>query len=185
MSLIVSKSRDYRDHLLERSAQLLLRTGMSANMMTWLSCLFGIMSINFLFRDQLWFALLIFLHLLADAFDGVMARLSEPTNFGKYFDYGTDELIAFLILIKIALQLQDYYVYIIIAICFLTQAVYLLSKFSYPVLFFRTAIAIIMCFNFYPFTFLPIPIIAYLTAGVISLYSLSMQFTYVLRTRFH
>ena len=69
--------------------------------MTALSLLCGLAAVYFLFQHYLLFLLFGLLHLLADALDGVIASITRETALGKYFDYGTDNLIALLLVLKI------------------------------------------------------------------------------------
>ena len=164
---IMTKIRLWRSKKLEPIGRFLIKLKLSANGITTFSLISGLLAIYFLFTSTLFFIIFALLHLLADAFDGIVARIQGSTNFGLYFDHLTDRTIELLLLIKIALHLQDYYVYIVIVLFLLAQMIYLLSKLQAPILYTRTLIMIILAFN--------LPTIAYLTTGVASIFSLARQ----------
>jgi len=121
------------------------------------------------------------LHLMADGIDGVLARLSKPTLFGKYFDKITDQFIGFLLLLKIYLYLNDYYVVIVLTLFILTYIIYFGSKMTYPAIFVRTGIVItLLFFPLWP-TFVTNG--TYLVIGGFITYSLIQQLRYFLGTR--
>jgi len=167
---IINDFREYRTKKLSSFAKLLLKLKISANVMTTLSLLFGLISIYFLFQNHILFILFAILHLLADIFDGVLARSSKSTNFGKYYDYSVDQIITILLIIKIGFFLNEYYAYITAFVYLLTNLIYTLKKSQVPILFARTFTMITLFFN--------LPTLAFLTAGVISVYSLALQLQY-------
>lgn len=167
---IINDFREYRTKKLSSLAKLLLKLKISANIMTTLSLLFGLISIYFLFNNHLLFIIFAILHLLADIFDGVLARSSKSTTFGKYYDHSVDQIITLLLIIKIGFYLNEYYAYITALLYLLTQLIYLSRKFQCPILFARTFTIVILFFN--------LPTLAFLTAGVISVYSLALQLQY-------
>lgn len=175
-------NRKTRSRLLEPAGKFLLKFKITANQMTFVSFVFGLISVYFLFQMPFLFIIFAVLHLLADCFDGVLARLTKPNIFGKYFDYFTDRSISVFVLIKIYFYLQDYYVVFIIFLFILSQAVHVLSKFEYPIIFIRTGSLIYLSFS--PlFPFIPFLTIGYLVAGIISLFSLLLQLKHFLRIR--
>ncbi len=178
---IIESSRKYRDKVFEKLANIFLKLKISANIMTLLSLILGIFAIFFLFKNYYLYLLFTFAHLLADGLDGVIARKSVVTKLGIYLDHFTDRFVELSILIAIGIWLKDYYVFILIGIYVLTQIIYVWSKFSYPIVFSRTTLMIILAF--YPLKFLNIAVIAYLTAGVIYSYSLALQFSFFLKSR--
>ncbi len=174
----VGQWREYRHQQLAGIAQLLLRSGISAEIMTFLSLSFGILAAYFLFSRQLLFILFALLHLLADGLDGVLAAVSErKSKWGSYLDYGADQAITLLILLKIAFLVQDYYAFIAVGLFVLSQLIYLLSTLTAPILFTRTALLLVL-FLYFPPTIswsVLLPTVAYGLTGVASLYSLARQ----------
>ncbi len=171
----LEKFRIYRSQKLLPLGKFFLHCHISANIMTFFSFLVGLGSIYFLFQNHLLFILLGLLHLALDGLDGVIARASKPTLFGKYFDFVSDQLIGILLLLKIAITTQDYVVYIITAIVFFAQLVYALSKLTAPVFFSRMILIFLLVFNQVT--------LGFLVAGVIGLYSLAMQLVWVLQKK--
>jgi len=154
--------------------------------MTALSLLCGLAAVYFLFQHYLLFLLFGLLHLLADALDGVIASITRETALGKYFDYGTDNLIALLLVLKIGYFLHDYYAYLVAGLYLLAQLVFLFSKLSAPVLFGRS-VSLIALFFYIPVVVSLtsiLPVLVYLFMGVIAVYSLARQLQwFLMRTK--
>ena len=174
---IILRFRNYRAQKLHSLAEFLSRVGITANFMTLISLTSGLLAVYFLFAEYSLFLLFGLLHLAADALDGVLASIPGESTFGKYFDYGTDNLIAVLIVLKIGYFLQDYYAYVIAGLYLLAQLIYLFSKLTAPILFARS-VSMISLFLYLP-SVLSItsylPMLVYLFVGVISVYSLGRQ----------
>lgn len=170
---MVDKVRDFRSQKFTPLGQFLLNHHINANVMTSLSLVFGILAVYFLF-DRYWLFLLFgLLHLLADGFDGVIARISGPTLWGKYFDYFVDRMIELLLLVRIWWWLEDYYVLIVIALFLVAQSIHLISKFRLPVLFTRSFLLLFAALS--PLSLTIFPTLGYLTTGIAAMYSLSLQ----------
>jgi len=158
-----------------------LKLGISANMMTTFALIVGLVSVYFLFSNHLSFIILAVVHLLADGLDGLIAKASQPTKFGQYFDLISDRTIAFLVLLKIALHLQDYYFFIILGLYVLTQSIHFFSKLESPVIFIRTGTLIgAAIYVLYE----PLLTIGYLLAGIFIVYSLALQLEYFVKKMF-
>ena len=178
---IVGKFRGYKNKEFPRTGKFFLNLGISANMMTTFSLLIGLVAVYFLFENHMLFIILGLVHLLADGLDGLIAKASQSTRFGQYFDLISDRIVAFLILLKVALHLQDYYVFIIFGLYVLTQLVYFASRLKSPIVFIRTATIIAtVIYVFYE----PLLLIGYLIAGVFVVYSLSLQLQWFVQKRF-
>ncbi|MDO8656708.1 MAG: CDP-alcohol phosphatidyltransferase family protein [Nanoarchaeota archaeon] len=184
---IIVQFRTYRHGSLRPVGKFLLMIGITPNLMTMFSLLFGLASAYFLFEQYLLFLLFGILHLLADALDGAIASLKGETTFGKYFDYGVDNLIALLLVLKVGYFLHDYYAYIVAGLYLLAQVVYIYSKLSAPVLFGRSVSMIALFF------YIPVivsitsylPVLVYLFVGIIAVYSLARQLQwFLMRTQF-
>ena len=183
---IIVQFRSYRHRTLRPVGKHLADMGITPSIMTCFSLLCGVLSVYFLFQHYLLFLLFGVLHLLADALDGTIASVTAASTFGRYFDYGTDNVIALLLVLKIGYFLQDYYVYIIGGLYLLSQLVHLSSKLTAPVLFARSVSMIAL------FLYLPsvlnitsyLPILVYLFVGVISVYSLARQLQWTFAKRF-
>jgi len=178
---IIKSSQKFRSKYLEPAGKFLLKLKLTANHLTFFSFLFGLLAAYFLFQNHTLFIIFIILHLLIDGLDGVLARLTKPTLFGNYFDHLTDQVIAFLLLLRIYFYLNDYYVIIVLSLFVLTYLIYFLSKMTYPAIFVRTGTAIALIFT--PLFPNLIPNGTYLIVGVFILYSLLLQLRYFIKTR--
>ena len=174
-------SRKVRSKYLEPIGKFLLEHKLTANHFTGLSLILGLLGAYFLFQNNWLFATFISLHLAADGLDGVMARLSNPTLFGDYFDKITDQLISFLLLLKIYFYLNDYYVIIMLFMFVLTYIIYFGSKMTYPCIFVRTGVVITMLF--FPLWPNFTTIGTYLVIGGFMIYSLILQLRYFLEKK--
>lgn len=174
---IIVQFREYRQKTLHPAAEFFKRIGVTANIITFLSLLCGIAAVYFMFHDYILFLLFGSLHLIADSLDGVIARLSTPTHYGKYLDWASDQLVTILLVIKIGYFLDDYYAYIVAGLYLLAQIDYLLSRLNAPILFGRSA-SLIALFLYVP-TLIKVtsylPVLVYLFIGIISVYSLARQ----------
>ncbi len=169
----ITRMRTFRSKKLEPLAKFFLKIHLTANRMTSIGLFFGFLSAYFLFENHYLFIIFGILHLFADAMDGIIARISTPHKYGEYFDLISDRIVALLFLLKISFYLQDYYAYIVVIIFVITQSVHFFSKLKYQAVYSRSLVFFVLMFN--------LPVLAYLTAGVISLYSLVLQFTDLLK----
>lgn len=177
----MERFREFRSRNLNKAGWFCLKLGISANIATTISLILGIISVYFLFENQALFILFAILHLIADGMDGVIARVSMVTKFGKYYDYVTDNLVvSLLFLVKLWLQVDDYYVLIVIGLYLLSHVVYLLSKLEYPILFCRLTLIILLAIL--PALNLPLDLV-YLTVGVVSAYTSAMQLQTLMKTK--
>lgn len=80
-----------QEKLLGRPAEWLLRRGVSANALTITGFLIGLAAVPLIAAGQFWPALVaILLNRLFDGLDGVVARLSSPTDRGAFLDIALD-----------------------------------------------------------------------------------------------
>jgi phosphatidylglycerophosphate synthase len=178
----VMKVQSFKDRNLSKIGKAFLRLGISANLMTGVSLIFGVLSIYFLFVDYWTFFILAIFHLLADGLDGVIARVGKTTAFGDYFDYFSDRLVVVLIYISLYLILKDYVVLIVLFLYLLNQVIYLASKKTYPIIFYRTVGLLLMALH-------PLfPLAEYLTfcylfGGAFTMFSLALQLKYYVENK--
>jgi phosphatidylglycerophosphate synthase len=168
----VETLQQWRSKTFGGGAKKLVDLGISANVVTFLSLLFGLAAVSFLFFNQLLFIILGAIHLLLDGVDGVLARASKPTTFGKYFDYTSDRLITLLILLKIGWVFQDYLAWIAAGVFLVAQMMYVLSRMQAPILFTRSWLLLFMAF--------PLVTVGYLVTGIASVYVLARQIQWAL-----
>jgi phosphatidylglycerophosphate synthase len=173
----VKKSRINRSKKWTKFADFLLKRGITANHMTFVSLICGLLAVFFLFENYFLFLLFGILHLFFDAYDGVLARLSKATKTGKYFDFISDQTISLLAIIKLGWFIQDYYVFIIAGLYLFTNMIHLFYNFEAPVIFMRSAVLIVLAFVSFPsFPFANyILTIGYLLVGATVLFSLGKQ----------
>ena len=96
---IVDKFRESKAGKFTKAGKFFLKLGISANMMTTISLLIGLAAVYFLFSNHLLFIVLAVIHLVADGLDGLIAKASKETIFGKYFDSISDRIITLAILV--------------------------------------------------------------------------------------
>jgi len=171
----VEYSRIFRSKKLDTLAKSLLKLKLTAHRLTALSFLTGFLAFYFLFQIHFLYIFFGILHLLIDACDGVVARLTKTTLFGKYFDFVTDQTIALILLLKGIVYLKDYYLLFVILLFFIVNLVYAYSKFTYPVFFFRTFTVIALIFSsILPSSF--VFTVIYLIVAIFSTYTIILQF---------
>jgi len=178
----IEKFRQFRSKKLDKIAKAIAKIGISANHLTFLSLISGLLAIYFLFNRYYLFVLFATLHLIMDGLDGVVARVTKPTIFGKYFDLISDSLVTFLALVKAAWLLQDFYAYLAAGVFLLALLLHLRSRLQAPMVFMRTITLIVLLIATNPsFPFQnPLLTLGYLVAGGVSLFSLARQLQWYL-----
>ncbi len=172
--------RKLRSELFYPLAEQLRKLSITANQLTALSFLCGLISVYFLFRIHWLFIFFALLHLFLDGLDGVLARITETTERGKFFDHSVDRMIIFLVMLKSYFYFGDYIILVFTFLLLAKDLIYLFSKMKYPAWFARTTVVIIYFFG---------PVISWaytlggLVAGVVAVYSLLLQLAYFLEMR--
>lgn len=167
--------RKLRTELFTPLGSYLVQKKISANMVTYVSLVFGVLAAFFLFKSFWFFFLFALLHFLADGLDGVIARIRGTTEFGKYFDYITDRIVTLLLLLKVWVYLDQWFVLIAIGLFLTVQTIHIVTKFEYPVLFTRSLLLLVL--------FLGLPTLAYWITGGASFYSLIAQGIYFVKKK--
>jgi len=164
----------FKDRNLSKIGKGFLRLGISANVMTGVSLVLGCLSVYFLFTNYWLFLILAIFHLLADGLDGVIARVSKTSKFGDYFDYFSDRLVVVLIYISLYLVIKDYVVLIVLLLYLINQAIYIASKKTYPMIFYRSVGLLLMAlYPLFPLT--QYLTFCYLFGGTFTAFSLALQ----------
>lgn len=110
-ALIVAKSKKAVERFIEPVVMVIAKTGISPNLFTLFSFLFGIVSVYFLFKNQAWFIVFSLLAILFDIIDGNLARyLNKESRLGFWLDQGSDRLVNFLMLLKYNIVFGAYWV---------------------------------------------------------------------------
>lgn len=176
----MDRLREFRSKKFFKIGKFFLKMKISANIMTGFSFFCGVLAVIFLFQNHGLFLLFAIFHLVADALDGVIARVSKTTLFGEYFDHICDSLIVFFILTKIGLYFHDYLAFIVAGLYFLYQTIYFFSRCRAPIIYTRTLTLILLTFYIPGIISLSahLLLVALLVNGVVSLYSLARQLQY-------
>lgn len=177
----IENFRKYRSQKLEKLVKPLPQAGIAANHLTLLSLASGIAAIYFLFNNYYLFVLFALLHLVCDAFDGVVARLTKPTLAGKYFDLLTDSLVTFLALVKTGWYLQEWPAYVAAGLFVLSLLIHLKSKLQAPMILMRTATLMVLLIATHPSFPYTVLTPGYLLAGGISVFSLARQLQWYIK----
>ena len=76
-----------------KAAKLLVKCGVSANMITLIGFAVGLLAINFLAMESFGWALIcILINRFCDILDGAVAKINKPTDFGVFFDAALDHI---------------------------------------------------------------------------------------------
>ena len=140
---IIKFFQDYKTKKLLRLGEFLVAKGISANFITMVSLIFGLLAVYFLFENNLLFFIFILLNLIADGLDGILARLDKISNYGEFFDHiVNDGFITVLLVLKIGYHLGDYYAYIAGGLYLFVLLNHAISKFKAPLIFMRLSAVI-------------------------------------------
>ena len=101
---------------LDLLAKKLLRYNVKPNLVTFIGFVFGLFCFYFIVREMFFYAgIFLFLNRFCDGLDGALARLTEVTDIGAFYDIVSDFLFYFIYPISfIFLDLKNTY-----SICFL------------------------------------------------------------------
>lgn len=181
----IEKTRTWRSRILEPVGNGLVWVGFTANFVTFLSLLTGLTALYYLFSNYIAFVLLAIVHLFFDGIDGVVARLNKVTEWGKYFDIGTDSLISILAVFKVGWYLSDLYASIIGVLFTIGVIIHLYSKFKAPLIYIRTVSLIVLMIVGIPGFPWEVQLLTmgYLVVGVLTLFSLGKQLQYFVSSR--
>ena len=194
MQDFIHRTRLVRSKKLNRVGKKLLKWGISSNLITSFSLISGLLGVYFLFSKYYLFVIFILLHILFDAFDGVVARLEEKklakegivrSSFGKYFDHlFADGLVTLLLVVKIGWYLSDIYAYMIAGLMLFMYIVYGFTRMQSPVLFTRT-LSVILLIIFVPalYGFTMWLTLIYLANGVAAAWAIARQIQWFVSER--
>lgn len=175
---IIAKSREIRNNQLSNTARCSITIGITANHLTLLSLICGILAAYFFLVNWWWLALFSLLHLLFDSLDGVVARLTAESAAGKYLDLASDSIPVILILIKIGWQFEEYMSYLAAGLFTFSLLFFFLSRLKtvfIPLRLFTLLAAVISTLPFFNSPLLPIITFTYLACGICSAYALARQ----------
>ena len=144
---VLNWSRRFRSERLAGLVKPLIRIGVTANHLTFLSLIAGLVAVWFLLTDHLLFVLFGILHVVFDLFDGVLARATKPTTFGAYFDTVADNGLVVLLLAKLYLVLGNELSVAAAVLYIVHMGIYLTLR--GPVLFVRTLTLVLLFLRFF------------------------------------
>lgn len=182
----ITRFQDFKSKRFAGIGKFFLKLHISADIMTGISFLLGLGAVYFLFKNHLAYIILAILYLLADGIDGILARQTKTTTYGKYLDaIIVDGSITVLILAKIGWFLNDYYGYIIAGMYLLSLCISGISQLKAPMLFTRTitVVGAMLYFSSVPFTSYLL-ILNYLTSGIAAAWSLALQLQWYMKEKF-
>ncbi|TKD69941.1 CDP-alcohol phosphatidyltransferase family protein [Pseudalkalibacillus hwajinpoensis] len=103
--MLDTHARKYVQPIMDRTANLLLRVGLSANQVTILSFIIGVSSGLFIYIDQFALAIVVlWLSGFLDAVDGTMARKTKPSSFGTILDVSFDRVVEISVILGLAFR---------------------------------------------------------------------------------
>ncbi len=170
----LERSRKLRSRAFGRTVTPLRRLGITANHLTFLSLVFGILSLWFLFSDHLYFVIFGVIHLILDTFDGVLARATSSTRFGAYFDSSVDNGLVVLVLLKSFVVLGDWASAVAAALYGVHILFFFISRLRAPALFVRTLSFLLLFFQLFAI----VPLIAGGAAVIGLVLQLNYHFTF-------
>ncbi len=93
---------------MDRTAEVLLRVGLTANQVTTISFIIGVTSGLFIYLDQFVIAVVVlWLSGFLDAVDGTMARKTKPSSFGTILDVSFDRVVEVSVILGLAFRFPD------------------------------------------------------------------------------
>ncbi len=181
----VAKVQEWKSKKLEPLGLFLSQHHLSANFLTILSLLCGLLAVYFLFVNTFLFMLFIVLHLLFDMIDGVVARAAKPTFLGAFLDHIlSDGLVTVLPILKIGFFLSDVYAYATALLFACALVFYAISRFQAPILFMRMYVVIGLFLSVSITSYTPFLLtILYLSVAVAGGYSLARQLQWFLQKK--
>ncbi|MBN8208091.1 CDP-alcohol phosphatidyltransferase family protein [Bacillus sp. NTK071] len=103
--MLDTHARKYVQPIMDRTADVLLRVGLSANQVTIISFIIGVSSGLFIYIDQFVLAIVVlWLSGFLDAVDGTMARKTKPSSFGTILDVSFDRVVEVSVILGLAFR---------------------------------------------------------------------------------
>ncbi|MDQ0481878.1 CDP-alcohol phosphatidyltransferase family protein [Guptibacillus hwajinpoensis] len=106
--MLDTHARKYVQPIMDRTAEVLLRVGLTANQVTTISFIIGVTSGLFIYLDQFVIAVVVlWLSGFLDAVDGTMARKTKPSSFGTILDVSFDRVVEVSVILGLAFRFPD------------------------------------------------------------------------------
>lgn len=128
--MIDTKGRHLIEKPINHTALFLVEKNISANQLTIIGLVIGIIGSTLYYFEIINHTLLLFLWLcgIFDVLDGKVANLTSKTPFGSFLDIVTDRIIEFTSLLVIALKVNEFlYFFLLFGIFFISISVFLTS----------------------------------------------------------
>ena len=106
--MLDTHARKYVQPLMDRTADSLLRVGLTANQVTILSFIIGVSSGLLVYFDQFILAVIVlWVSGYLDAVDGTMARKTRPSAFGTVLDVSFDRVVEISVILGLAFRFPE------------------------------------------------------------------------------
>lgn len=106
--MLDTKARHIVEPAIDQAANLFLKLGLTANVITWMAFIIGVSSGIFVYVDQPLLALLVlWVSGFLDAVDGTMARRTKTSAFGTVLDVSFDRLVEISVILGLAFRYPD------------------------------------------------------------------------------
>ena len=117
------------DRYFEFLAWPFIKLSITANQISVICLVLGLISVAFLFNNHYLFVIFMILHLFFDKLDGVVARLTNSvTKSGEWLDYYIDQFVAIILLGKSFFFLNPYLVVLTGSYFIVHHGVFILTK---------------------------------------------------------
>ncbi|WP_102347831.1 CDP-alcohol phosphatidyltransferase family protein [Bacillus sp. Marseille-P3661] len=106
--MLDSKGRHLVQPFIDKTAHNLIKVGFTANTITTIAFIIGILSGLFIYYDlPYWAIFVLWLSGFLDAVDGTMARLTKPSSFGTVLDVSYDRLVEISVILGLAFRFPE------------------------------------------------------------------------------
>lgn len=106
--MLDTHARKFVQPIMDRTADVLLRVGLTPNQVTIISFIIGVTSGLFIYLDQFVIAVVVlWLSGFLDAVDGTMARKTKPSSFGTILDVSFDRVVEVSVILGLAFRFPD------------------------------------------------------------------------------
>ncbi|WP_416147949.1 CDP-alcohol phosphatidyltransferase family protein [Salipaludibacillus sp. HK11] len=106
--MLDTKARHLVEPAIDKAAILFLKSGLTANFVTWVAFIIGVTSGIFIYIEQPILALIVlWVSGFLDAVDGTMARQTKTTPFGTVLDVSFDRLVEISVILGLAFRYPE------------------------------------------------------------------------------
>lgn len=152
---IRDRIKAYRTAKVLKVAEFLYKKGLTSNMLSVLGLICGLAAAFFLFKDHTVFVILIFIAILLDNLDGPISRVEKKKGEGWIVDIACDRTVTMALLIALALNIENAFVWPTIAIFLFTNLFLIYEKLvlkrNLKMIHVDVSLQILLIFSFYQF----------------------------------